>query len=221
MRLQQPMAMADAQARLAKIDKRYILRPLSPAEQRQDSMGGLQTNMDHAHHDMATMVEDDNRGFLRTYYPLFLIVGAIALVSFRGVGAPETALVDWMISFEAGFFLVFGFFKLLNLPGFRDAYATYDLLAKRVPAYGLLYPFLELALGFAFLFRYNLTLTFWAAIMLMGFSSLGVLQALLKKQKIRCACLGTTLNLPMTSITLVEDLAMVVIAVFMLWFGVV
>ena len=32
-----------------------------------------------------------------------------------------------------GFFVAFSFFKLLNLPAFADAYATYDVAAKSCP----------------------------------------------------------------------------------------
>lgn len=153
------------------------------------------------------------KSWLRTYQPLLLIVGLISLASFRGA---ETAH-DWMLHFMAGFFIVFGFFKLLDIRGFGDAYATYDLLAKRWRGYGYVYPFLELALGFAFLFRVELAAALWASIILMGFGSLGVIQALREKRKIRCACLGTVLNLPMSTITLVEDLGMVAMSALMLW----
>ncbi|CAM6000172.1 unnamed protein product [Sphagnum balticum] len=55
--------------------------------------------------------------------------------------------MDWMRHFMAGFFLVFSFFKLLNLKTFADGYAKYDLLAMRWKPYGFIYPFCELALG--------------------------------------------------------------------------
>ncbi len=152
------------------------------------------------------------RSWLSTYYPLLLIVGMIAIVSLKGGSA-----YAWMLNFMTGFFLVFGAFKLLDIKGFRDAYASYDLLAKHWNNYGLIYPFLELGLGFAFLFPYQLTATLWLSIVLMGFSSLGVIKALSEKRTIRCACLGTVLNLPMSTITLVEDLGMVVMSAAMLW----
>lgn len=150
--------------------------------------------------------------WLKTYYPLFLIVGLIAIVSVKGAQSIQA----WMLNFMAGFFIVFGFFKLLDLGGFRDAYSTYDLLAKKWNGYGLLYPFLELGLGMAFLFQIQLNLALWFSVFLMGFSSLGVIKALTEKRKIRCACLGTVLKLPMSSITLVEDLGMVAMSAIML-----
>jgi copper chaperone CopZ len=153
-----------------------------------------------------------SRNSLATYYPLFLIIGMISVVSLKGA---ENAH-EWMLHFMAGFFIVFSFFKFLDLRGFADAYSTYDLLAKRWRGYGFIYPFLELGLGLAFLFGAYLTQALWFSIVLMGFSSLGVIQALTEKRKIRCACLGTVLNLPMSTITLVEDLGMVAMSALML-----
>lgn len=52
----------------------------------------------------------------------------------------------------------------------------------------------------------------------MGVSLLGVLKAVLSKQAIRCACLGTVFNLPMSTVTIVEDglmLAMALLALVM------
>jgi copper chaperone CopZ len=156
--------------------------------------------------------EEEATGWLKTYYPLFLIVGMITLVSLKGASNWHS----WMLHFMAGFFIVFSFFKLLDIHGFKDAYSTYDVLAKHWDNYGYVYPFLELGLGLAFLFQFQLTAALWFSIALMGFSSLGVIKALREKRKIRCACLGTVLNLPMSTITLVEDLGMVAMSGFML-----
>lgn len=157
-------------------------------------------------------VEEEQKSWLKTYYPLFLIVGMISIVSIKGAENWQ----EWMLHFMAGFFIVFSFFKLLDIRGFKDAYSTYDLLANRWNGYGFVYPFLELGLGLAFLFQLELTGTLWFSIALMAFSSLGVIKALSEKRKIRCACLGTALNLPMSTITLVEDLGMAAMSILML-----
>lgn len=146
-------------------------------------------------------------------YPLILIVlflaGVASLTAFaRGRGTWN----DWMLDFMAGFFVVFSFFKLLDLRGFADAYRSYDILARRWRPYGFVYPFLELALGVGYLVRWQLTITNAATLILMLVSSIGVLRAVLRKRRIRCACLGTVLNLPMTTVTLAEDLGMAAMA---------
>jgi len=146
-------------------------------------------------------------------YPLFLIVayiaGAAALATYFRAGA---RLHAFMIDFMAGFFLVFSFFKLLDLRGFADAYRSYDLIAQRSRAWALAYPFIELGLGMAYLIRWQLVWIDTATLALMLMGAAGVFRALLRKDRIRCACLGTALNLPMTTVTLVEDLAMATMA---------
>jgi copper chaperone CopZ len=165
----------------------------------------------------ADMSVPSEKSWLETYYPLLLIVGYIAVASLAG--GWRDGFFDWhgwMNSFMAGFFLVFSFFKFLDLRGFASAYAGYDLLAARWHGYGYVYPFLELALGLAFLFGVMPAATLLATVALMGFSSIGVMRAVLRKQKIRCACLGTALNLPMSTVTIIEDLGMAAMALVML-----
>lgn len=164
----------------------------------------------------------ENASWLSTYQPLLLIIGYIFLTTIAIELAKNNAnlsqfnLHDWMMNFMAGFFLVFSFFKLLNLQAFARSYAMYDVLAQRFPSYGLIYPFIELALGLAYVLRWQPTMTNAITFLVMGFSSLGVIRAVLNKQKIRCACLGGVFNLPMSTITIIEDLAMACMAAWML-----
>jgi cation transport ATPase len=165
---------------------------------------------DHSHHNMKTGV---TKSWLKTYKPILLIAGFIAGVS---ILTANGNLHSGMSTFMAGFFLVFSFFKLLDIKGFANSYAMYDLLAMKVPAYGFVYPFLELALGIAFLTGFNPFITNWVTVIVMGFSSIGVIQSVLNKKKIQCACLGAVFNLPMSTVTIIEDLLMVAMAAFML-----
>lgn len=157
------------------------------------------------------------KNWLKRYYPLFLIMSYVIGVSL--VSSFNTEGLDWagwMNHFMAGFFLVFSAFKFLDLPGFVNAFATYDLLAPRWRFYGFFYPFLELGLGLAYLIQFYPTFTNVFTIILMGFSSIGVIKALLTKHSFQCACLGTLLNVPMSFLTLLEDLLMVIMAAMML-----
>lgn len=150
---------------------------------------------------------------LSSYYPLFLIAAYITGISFiNNVDGQTIHWQGWMNQFMAGFFLVFSAFKLLDIRGFAEGYSTYDLLAKRWHAYGYIYPFLELTLGILYLTEWFPEATAVATIIIMGFSSLGVINSLLKKQKFQCACLGTILKVPLSSVTLIEDLTMVALA---------
>jgi copper chaperone CopZ len=150
-------------------------------------------------------------------YPLVLIVaylaGAVLLIE-AAAGTFDAHRA--MRHFMAGFFLVFSFFKLLDLHGFARVYRSYDIVARRAPSWALVYPFVELGLGLAYLWGGRLALVHVVTLAVMVVGSIGVLQALLQKRAIRCACLGTVLNLPMTTVTLVEDLGMAAMALGML-----
>ena len=157
-----------------------------------------------------------NSSWLTTYKPILLIFGFVALGSAVASLGSENFLMQFMRYFMAGFFLAFSFFKFLDLKGFANAYASYDILAKLWPSYGFIYPFFELGLGLLFLSGIYPIQTYIATIVLMGFSSIGVIRSVLNRNEIKCACLGTVFNLPMSSVTIIEDLLMVAMAIFML-----
>jgi cation transport ATPase len=162
-------------------------------------------------------MSDSPASWLETYKPILLIFAFITLVASIVSYHHETFHgMQFMNVFMAGFFLVFSFFKFLDLKGFAQSYAMYDIVARKIPAYGFIYPFLELGLGIAFLTQFNPVFTNWATIIIMGISSVGVIQSVLNKRKIQCACLGAVFNLPMSTVTIIEDLLMVGMAVVML-----
>ena len=148
-----------------------------------------------------------------TYFPLLLIIGFISGISIL-IQYPfiHFSPMLWMRHFMAGFFLVFSFFKLLNLSGFANAYRMYDIVADKWKFWGYLYPFVELMLGILYLinivpFYVNLT-----TVIVLGVSSVGVIKSNLKKEQIKCACLGDVFQLPMSTVTIFEDLSMVLMA---------
>lgn len=155
---------------------------------------------------------------LSTYKPLLMIVGFIAGVSTL-VQYPFDSFSGmlWMRHFMAGFFLVFSFFKLLNLSGFASSYGMYDIVAAKWPGWGKIYPFVELGLGIAYLINFAPFYTNLVTVIVLGISSIGVIKSNLDKRKIKCACLGDVFNLPMSTVTIIEDLTMVAMAAWMLW----
>ena len=155
---------------------------------------------------------DKLKAWVGTYKPLLLIVVMLTVVSFAGEGGAT----GWMGRFMAGFFLVFSFFKLLNLGAFAQAYAGYDVIAGKWKTYGYVYPFLELALGLAYAFHVAPRFTAGFTVVLMGVSALGVIRVVREGRKIECACLGTVFKLPMSTVTIIEDLGMAVMAALML-----
>lgn len=153
----------------------------------------------------------------RTYKPLLLIIGFILLVSVA-VQFPFQEF-SWMLlmrHFMAGFFITFSFFKLLNLEGFAMSYQMYDVIARAWSPWAFIYPFIELILGLFYLTDFFPFYTNIATIIILGTASIGVIQSNLRKRKIKCACLGDVFNLPMSTVTVIEDVLMVLMALVML-----
>jgi copper chaperone CopZ len=223
--------LAQLQAAVAQAGN-YALKPNQPVAQQNivgEAIPFIANN--------AAMVDAEApTSWLATYYPLLLILtfilGGSLLIQIglhaAAMGEPMGLGMHLMMGlmtlsagetmryFMAGFFLVFAFFKLLDVRAFATAYAGYDLLAARWKGWGLVYPFVELALGMAYLANYNPVLTSWVTIIVMGFSAIGVVRAVLSKTQIQCACLGTVFKLPMSTVTIVEDVGMVLMAAGML-----
>jgi copper chaperone CopZ len=160
---------------------------------------------------------EQTMGWLATYKPILLIFFYISLVTLLMQFANEKFdVMQWMRHFMAGFFLVFSFFKMLNLKGFAESYVMYDVVAKRLPAWAYVYAFTELALGIAFLINFNPLITNSVTFVVMSISIIGVLQSVLNKKKIQCACLGAVFNLPMSTVTIIEDALMIAMSAWML-----
>jgi cation transport ATPase len=165
----------------------------------------------------AIHTSSENKSWFNTYKPVLLIgayiTGATVLLEIVKSGFN---IESWMNHFMAAFFLVFSFFKLLDLKGFAESYATYDIIARRWMGWGYVYAFIELLLGLAYLTTFNPLVVNAITFIVMSVSIIGVLQSVLHKRKIQCACLGVVFNVPMSTITIIEDALMIVMSLGML-----
>ncbi len=162
------------------------------------------------HHNEVT---EQAKSWLTIYKPLLIVFGYILIVTI----SMELAQgyfngMRWMQYFMAGFFLTFSFFKMLDLTGFSESYSMYDVIARRFKGWGFVYAFIELGLGLSYAINFQPFFTNVVTVMVMGISTIGVFQSVWKKQKIQCACLGAVFNLPMSTVTIVEDLLMMAMA---------
>lgn len=154
-----------------------------------------------------------NRRSLKDYFPL---IAMILLVLGLTVLSVNTFALDAMTAFMGWFFLVFGALKVIRIHDFVVAYRKYDLLAIRSRTYAYLFPFLELGAGLAYLFSWQIKIVSAIAVPILLISALGVFIKLRQKEEVPCACLGTVFKVPMTYVTLGEDLFMAVMAVMFL-----
>ncbi|MFS4483813.1 heavy-metal-associated domain-containing protein [Hyunsoonleella sp. 2307UL5-6] len=160
-------------------------------------------------------IKAEEKSDLQQLFPLFLIFGYISIASFLLHITPWD-VKGFMLDFMGLFYIVFSFFKLLDLKGFPKSFRMYDPLAKAVPIYAWLYPFIEIALGLMFLMRIEIPVALIVTLVILGITTIGVTRTLLQKKTIQCACLGTALKLPMTKATFIENSIMIIMAILML-----
>lgn len=160
-------------------------------------------------------VQEEEKSKWQQLTPLFLILGYITVTAVL-LNYKEWNLGEAMFDFMGLFYIVFSFFKLLDLKGFPDSFRMYDPLAKVIPVYSWIYPFIETALGLMFLMRFQTEIALIATIIILGITTIGVTKTLLDKKAIQCACLGTALKLPMTQATFIENAIMLIMAFWML-----
>jgi len=152
---------------------------------------------------------------LRDFIPLIVIFSSIILITLGSKLYYNLGIYNTMRILMATFFLIFGFFKIINLSSFARAYSMYDLIAKKYFWYGYVYPFLEISLGLAYLFKWWPFIANIFTLILMLVSAAGVFKELRKGKHITCACLGTVFKIPMTYVTFAEDIMMAAMAFFM------
>jgi copper chaperone CopZ len=175
----------------------------------QDALGGKDSKYQVSAAEHSETAEQA-KSWLEAYKPILLVFFYLTVVSL--MASLKHGEVEWMSAmsiFMAGFFLVFSFFKLLNLEGFVNSYAMYDVIAMKFRGWGYIYAFLELALGLAYLLYPEDLLVNLTALGVMSVSIIGVMRSVLKKQLIQCACLGAVFNLPMSTLTIIEDALMI------------
>jgi len=163
----------------------------------------------------ANIKSDHEKSKLQQLKPLLIILiyisVACVLMNYKNWN-PSEAMLDFM----GLFFIVFSFFKMLDLKGFPKSFRMYDPLAKRFPLYGSIYPFIETALGLMLLMRFEIKIALIITLIVLGITTIGVTKTLLANKSIRCACLGTVLKLPMTEATFIENIIMIIMAISML-----
>lgn len=114
------------------------------------------------------------------------------------------------------FFVMFSMFKLINIEGFQKGFRMYDILAKRYTAYGYIYPFIELVLGLSYLSNFLPIVINLLTFIVMTISSIGIIKNIKSGMNLKCACLGTILNVPLSTISIIENVGMGLMAAGML-----
>lgn len=151
-------------------------------------------------------------------YKDYLPVGVIVLISL--LMALVTHTQDGhhiMAGFMGYFFVIFAMFKFFDLKGFAHGFAMYDILTQKDVRYAYAYPFMELGLGLGYLSGIAPFFVNLIAFVVMSISAYGVIKAMMEGLDVRCACLGTTLNVPLSTVSILENVGMGLMALFNLY----
>lgn len=159
--------------------------------------------------------QDAKPSIVKKYWPLVVLILIAALAAFALSSQFGRKEFSWMHFFMGVFLCQFAMLKLFHPRDFADGFQMYDLVAKKTRAYAYLYPLLELGLGLGYLSFFSPIFIYLATILILGVGAVGVCKALKEGLDIRCACMGTVLDVPLSTVTLTEDLAMVGMALFL------
>ena len=176
---------------------------------------------------MATLHARPEGRTLAAYWPLLALVlvsllaaGAMVAGGFgsgRGANIFPSFHRTFMHAYMGVFLTMFALLKIFDLGGFARGFRLYDLISRGAGRWwGYVYPFVELALGLAYLSYFEPRATYIATILVFAVGALGVLLGLRRGLDIDCPCMGNILKVPLSTVTLTEDVLMVAMAAILL-----
>ncbi|QGP80685.1 MauE/DoxX family redox-associated membrane protein [Sphingobium sp. CAP-1] len=154
-----------------------------------------------------------------SYVPVLAVFAVAALLALCVNWLTFLPLLSFMTleRFVAIAMMLLAMLKLPDVDRFATMFLNYDLLARRLPPYGLAYPFLELGAGALMLTRALDWLSIPVALFIGGIGALSVFRAVyIEKRDLKCACVGGNSNVPLGFVSLTENVMMVAMALWML-----
>jgi glutaredoxin len=154
-----------------------------------------------------------------TYTPVLVVFATTAIMAamislavYGTVLTQQTAV--WFIALSM---MVLGMLKLQNIESFSTMFLNYDLLAKRWPPYGKVYPFAEFGAGALMTAGVLTWLSAPVALFIGIIGGVSVFKAVyLDRRQLKCACVGGDSNVPLGFLSLTENLMMIAMAIWML-----
>ena len=154
-----------------------------------------------------------------TYTPVLVVFATTAIMAVMiSLAVYGTALNQqtavWFIALSM---MVLGMLKLQNVESFSTMFLNYDLLAKRWPPYGKIYPFAEFGAGALMVAGVLTWLSAPVALFIGTIGAVSVFKAVyLDRRELKCACVGGDSNVPLGFLSLTENLMMIAMAIWML-----
>nr|WP_047167478.1 glutaredoxin [Sphingomonas sp. Y57] len=154
-----------------------------------------------------------------SYRPVAVLFAMTALMavgaSMAAFGSPFTIQAgQWFIAFSM---CALALLKLQDVDRFATMFLNYDLLARRWVPYGTVYPYAEGLAGVLMVAGVLTWLSAPIALFIGGIGAVSVFKAVyIDKRSIKCACVGGSSNVPLGFVSMLENVMMVAMAVWML-----
>ena len=154
-----------------------------------------------------------------SYTPVLAVFGVAAAMAAAAAWAvdgtaPALRAAEWFVAFTM---CLLAMLKLQDVERFSSMFLNYDLLAKRWVPYGYIYPFAELAAGVLMISGALRWVSIPVALVIGGIGAVSVFKAVyLDKRELKCACVGGSSNVPLGPVSLMENVGMVGMALWML-----
>ncbi|CDG51798.1 glutaredoxin [Vreelandella titanicae] len=174
-------------------------------------IGGYEEVREHLGMSVPSAKETSYRPVIAIFVTALLIGLAISWVANGTLVAarmPEYAVATAMV--------LLGLQKLQDVESFSSMFLNYDLLAQRYVPYSYVYPYAETLAGVLMLAGAMLWLAAPLALFIGTVGAVSVFKAVyVDKRELKCACVGGSSNVPLGFVSLTENIAMVLMGLWM------
>ncbi len=160
-------------------------------------------------------LKDEDETTYRPVIAIFAVAALMALaISYAATGAVASLrTIEWFLAVAMTLLAVQ---KLRDVESFSTMFLGYDLLAQRWVRYAYIYPFAEALAGLLMIAGALIWLAAPIALFIGAVGAFSVYKAVyIDKRELKCACVGGSSNVPLGFISLSENLAMILMGLWM------
>lgn len=154
---------------------------------------------------------------LDLYAPL-IFIALLSLVVGWLITSFQVFTVEVLLMNAMGVFITtLGLLKLKDISAFADMFKRYDPLAQQVPLYAKLYPILETGIGLLVLSGLFMIPVQTIVVIMYSCTTFGIIISLSSGKSLECGCLGGGTKLPLSKVTVFENMTMIAMALFAIY----
>jgi hypothetical protein len=163
----------------------------------------------------------DTQASKKTYKPIIAIFSVSVLLTLatevQTIQTVEDPLNDLTMTWMGFFLVLLAVQKITDLSSFKNSFANYDLITKKVPLYGFVYPFAELFAGLGFINGLGIMYVAAVSAFIGLFGGVSIIKAVyIDKRDLNCACVGGNTNVPLGFVSFSENAIMFLMGLWVL-----